>query len=688
MITKKWRCWLTVGFGIAILIFSFWFSWGFLATHFSNNQKKSTEVNGMWIPLLDEAAKYAGGSGIVMRGENRVYQWGDIEKLHDLKSTTKSIGVTVLGLAIKDGLVDLNDRVIQQYPSVGNPPQQNVETHWIDKITYLHLATHTAGFDKPGGYNLLLHKPGSAWAYSDGGANWLADALTHLYRMDLKELLFDRVFNKIGIKRRDLTWRENRYRERQLNGIPRREFGSGIHANIKAMAQIGLLYLRRGKWQGWEILSNEFVDIVRKPVDFVSRLPVKNDLQKIFKEASRHHGLLWWNNGDKTLKEVPEDAFWAWGLGDSLIVVIPSLDIVVTRVGKPIKGKREPSAYRILEPFLQPIVAAVNYGTSYPNSPVISNLSWDKSSNIFRKALGGDNWPVTWAEDNRIYTAYGDGNGFKPKLEKKVSLGFARIEGIPPNFSGYNLKSDGVQFGNGQSGKKASGLLMVDGVLYMWVRNANKDNEGSQLAWSTDLGKTWKWNNWVFDQFGYCTFINFGRNYQGARDSYIYSVTHDHPSAYKRADRFILMRVPINDVLKRDAYEFFKGFSKEKKPLWTNNIKERGAVFRDPGRCFRSGISYNPFLRRYFWWQAKFTEKIDGRHESSSFAVFDAPEPWGQWTTSYYTEKWDVNTGETGSFPTKWMNGESKTMFLIFSGNDSFSVRKVKITISPDAVNR
>src|SRR4051794_23883688 len=34
---------------------------------------------------------------------------------------------------------------------------------------------------------------------------------------------------------------------------------------------------------------------------------------------------------------------------------------------------------------------------------------------------------------------------------------------------------------------KASGILMVDGVLYLWVRNVGN----AQLAWSRDRGKTW-----------------------------------------------------------------------------------------------------------------------------------------------------------------------------------------------------
>ena len=48
------------------------------------------------------------------------------------------------------------------------------------------------------------------------------------------------------------------------------------------------------------------------------------------------------------------------------------------------------------------------------------------------------------------------------------------------------------QKGDGKAGKKASGLLMVGGVLYLWVRNAGN----AQLAWSEDRGKTWAWADW------------------------------------------------------------------------------------------------------------------------------------------------------------------------------------------------
>jgi hypothetical protein len=70
---------------------------------------------------------------------------------------------------------------------------------------------------------------------------------------------------------------------------------------------------------------------------------------------------LWWNNADGTLKRVPRDAFWSWGLYDSLILVIPSLDIVVSRAGKSWEQNWS-GHYDVLRPFFEPIVLSVQSG--------------------------------------------------------------------------------------------------------------------------------------------------------------------------------------------------------------------------------------------------------------------------------------------------------------------------------------
>jgi CubicO group peptidase (beta-lactamase class C family) len=647
-------------------------------------QRSAPAVAGMNVAKLEQAGHYAAGSGCVVRGGKIVFNWGDIDKHYELKSTTKSIGVTALGLAIKDGRVGLREQANKYYSSLGIPPDANNVAGWLDKISLLNLATHTAGFDKKGGYGPLLFEPATAWAYSDGGPNWLADCLTVIYGQDLKDLMFDRVFTPLGIRPSDLTWRDHAYREKTVNGVKRREFASGIRANVKAMVRIGLLYLKGGKWDGRQILPESFVDSVRTPVAEFADLPVGNDRKSIFQNAPKHYGLLWWNNADGALHAVPRDAYWSWGLYDSLMVVIPSLDIVVARAGPAFPGRREPNFYGIIERFLEPITTAVNDGAPYPNSPVISNIIWDDATRIVRKAPGSDNWPITWADDDRLYTAYGDGFGFDPKMTKKKSMGFAKVEGRFSNFTGTNIPSPDEQLGHGRTGKKASGMLMVDGILYKWVRNIDGKGNRAQLAWSDDYGKSWQWNSWRFDAFGYCTFINYGKNYDGARDHFVYTVTHDNPSAYDRADRFVLMRVPKDRIRNREFYEFFEKIDLDGKPKWTRDIKKRGAVFAHPNKCHRSGISYNASLKRYLWWQAKYRKNEDGK-QVGRFGVFDAPEPWGPWTTVYYTENWDVAAGETGSFPPKWMSKDGKTIHLVFSGNDAFSVRKATLRLAPDA---
>lgn len=655
---------------------------------------------GMDAEKLAQAREYAltgGGAGVVTRHGRLVLSWGDVSQRFDLKSTTKSIGVTALGLAIADGKLKLTDKVVSRHPSFGVPPESNRKTDWLDRITIHHLATQTAGFEKPGGYTKLIFEPGTKWAYSDGGPNWLAECVTLAYRRDVNELLFERVFTPLGISRSDLRWRNNSYRSKEIDGLARREFGSGISASVDAMARVGYLYLREGHWNGKQLIPRDFVKAASRPVKSVVGLPEVD--AKRFGNASDHYGLLWWNNADGTLKGVPRDAYWSWGLYESLIVVIPSLDIVVARAGR--SWKRNWSGhYDVLEPFFEPIVSSVKQPDSEPDqgevrsngeklnavrefqredsgnsqgippSPVIRGIEWAPASTIIRKAPGGDNWPVTWGDDDALYSAYGDGRGFKPFVEKKLSMGLVRITGGPSDFAGKNLRSPTAEkTGGGASGPKVSSLLMARGVLYMLARNT----KNSQLAWSADRGQTWTWADWKFTtSFGYSTFLNYGRNYQGSRDDFVYVYSQDSDSAYRRADRMVLARAPLESLTKPSFWEFFVR-QNANGPVWSSDVGKRGAVFTRPGLCYRSSVSYNAGLKRYLWCQ---TGPGKDTRFRGGFAIFDAPEPWGPWTQVFATDQWDVGPGETSCLPTKWMSKDGRTVHLVFSGDDHFSVRK------------
>lgn len=331
---------------------------------------------GMDQALLDQAAAYASsalsgpGSGMIVRRGRLVHSWGDIDLRYELKSTTKSIGSLALGMAIDDGLLAMTDRADIRLPNVGVPPEWNVQTGWIPQITILQLATHTAGFDKPGGYAPLIFEPGTTWHYSDAGLNWLADLLTNAYGRDLNELYGERVWSVLGVSNDDVVWRSmasGLRKEPRANGLEHREFASGIIANVNAMARVGLLFLRRGVWGEQQVVSGAFVDSVQTPAPETALAVNSNPVE--FPGATTDYGILWWTNSSGQMSNVPLDTYWAWGLGDSLIVVIPSLDLVIARAGPQDIAATEGRVwndsdwngdYAVLVPFLDPIVQAVS----------------------------------------------------------------------------------------------------------------------------------------------------------------------------------------------------------------------------------------------------------------------------------------------------------------------------------------
>ncbi len=330
--------------------------------------------------------------------------------------------------------------------------------------------------------------------------------------------------------------------------------------------------------------------------------------------------------------------------------------------------------------------------TPYPASPVITSLRWDTDVLKLRNGAG-DNWPITWVADDLQITAFGDGDGFD-KENPDLSLGFARIYGDPPQHRGEDFATDvDTPEGQGPKGIKASGLLMVDGLLYMFVRNyrppGSDDFTNSRLAWSLDRGANWTWADWHFsDTFGCPEFVQFGKNYEGARDNYVYIVSQANDSAYGFSPDIVIARAPKNRVPDRNRYEFFAGLDAGGKPIWSPDIAKRKPVFTDPNGTQRIGMTYNPGLRRYILTTSHLPPGKKATH-TAALGVFDAPEPWGPWTTVYYDHDWSKGCRTYHhKFPTKWMSSDGRTMWLLFSGLDggyyTFCLLKATLEIAPE----
>ncbi|KPL08105.1 hypothetical protein AMJ85_08825 [candidate division BRC1 bacterium SM23_51] len=326
----------------------------------------------------------------------------------------------------------------------------------------------------------------------------------------------------------------------------------------------------------------------------------------------------------------------------------------------------------------------------YPPSELIVQLTWD--TNVIKLKDGaGDNWPITWVDDNLQITAYGDGDGFDGQ-KRNLSLGFARICGDPPNHRAEDFASDvDTPEGGGSKGIKASGLLAVDGTLYLFVRNYrpgdSDDYTNSALAWSTNRGTNWAWASWHFSgTFGCPEFVQFGKNYQGARDDYVYIVSQANDSAYSYSPDIVMARVPKDKIPDRSRYDFFAGLDASGNPVWSPDITKRAPIFTDRNGVQRIAITYNAALQRYILTTSHRPPGNRAVH-TPALGVFDAPQPWGPWTTVCYDHNWSEGSRTYHhKFPTKWMSGDGKTMWLLFSGLDggyyTLCVRKATLKIS------
>lgn len=167
----------------------------------------------------------------------------------------------------------------------------------------------------------LAHPPGTHWTYSSGTTNLVAAAVSRSLgprrlgdstgREAFRNFMFGELFRPIGMNRTAPEFD----RAGNLYG------SSLIHASARDWARFGYLHLRDGMWDGQRILPEGWVDFVRTPA------PASQE---------RTYGSHWWlspSNGQGLLPRGPFDAFSANGHQGQYVIVIPSRDLVIVRLG-------------------------------------------------------------------------------------------------------------------------------------------------------------------------------------------------------------------------------------------------------------------------------------------------------------------------------------------------------------------
>ncbi len=320
----------------------------------------------------------------------------------------------------------------------------------------------------------------------------------------------------------------------------------------------------------------------------------------------------------------------------------------------------------------------------YPHSTLINNVILNWSTHV-RLAPGSDNWPVTWADDNHQYTSWGDGGGFGgSNFFGRVSLGVARIEGSADAYRGINVWGGKDAEHDSQFGGKSYGIISVDGALYQWVSPGSNEQAytESRLYVSRDHAATWEPADWAFgrmDGIVNPTFCQYGKDYQGSRDDYVYiyanQVKDSSELAVQRPGEVLLMRVHRASLLDRAKYEYYTGLDKNQQPLWSKSISEHSPVFKDEnGVGWNLSVSYNAGLQRYLL-MTEHTQSF-----KANMGIFDALEPWGPWSTVYYGrfgENADIEKSTFFyNFSNKWLSHDGLQFVMLFTGvgrNDAWN---------------
>jgi CubicO group peptidase (beta-lactamase class C family) len=176
-------------------------------------------------------------------------------------SLSKSFTSAALGLAIDDGLLSLDDLVVDHLPDLADDVDDRTR-----RMRIRHIASMATGHRDETLLDALLldptdlvraflhlppdHEPGTWFAYNQPPVLTLSTILHRLTGERMLDRLRPRVLDPIGVG--DLRWHQYR---------PGIDLGfSGVFTDLDAIARFAQLHLDRGMWDGRQVLPAGWVE--------------------------------------------------------------------------------------------------------------------------------------------------------------------------------------------------------------------------------------------------------------------------------------------------------------------------------------------------------------------------------------------------------------------------------------------
>lgn len=237
------------------------------------------------------------------------------EKRHQLWSLSKSFTSTAVGLAVEDGKIKLDDKVLSFFPDdAPADPSENLQA-----MTVRDLLTMTGGHqteakltgDQAWVKTFLAqpvpHQPGTHFQYNTPGTYMLSSIVTKVTGQTVLDYLKPRLFEPLGIENPE--WAASP----QGNTLG----GWGLMIRTEDIAKFGQLYLQKGLWNGKQLVPAAWVKAA-------TAKQVPNDAGNASAEKSdwaQGYGFQFW--------QCRHNAFRGDGKDGQYCIVMPELDAVV-----------------------------------------------------------------------------------------------------------------------------------------------------------------------------------------------------------------------------------------------------------------------------------------------------------------------------------------------------------------------
>ena len=325
-----------------------------------------------------------------------------------------------------------------------------------------------------------------------------------------------------------------------------------------------------------------------------------------------------------------------------------------------------------------------------PKSQIFAGLEWTGPRLPYPEPdIKGDTYPITWADDNELHTSSGD-----PLWGESIDgLDSEKFCGDSPaaDWKIHKTNHMNAYTGWGGDGPKPTGMICVDGILYLAFQNllrqkppayglVSQHGSDAHIVYSTSKGGIWtphldniKEPMFPGHKFGGPAFVQHGKNNADAVDSFVYAISSD---SWDNGSNLRLGRVPKDAIGRREAWEWVGAWDAERKPYWTRSLDDAIPVLSLLKTLGCPEMVYLPKFKRYLL----LTWRLHGDFSptlGTDLLVFESERPWGPFNFVHYEESWE---GEINPYcprvPMKWMSDDNLSGHLLFSGSWNWDTQK------------